>query len=956
VIDKHSALMIKIMELSYHLLTIHLLILSLSSFPLAAMDTNSKPDLAALLSFKSQIYVDPLGVFSSWNESLHYCQWQGVLCGARHPDRVTALVLDSKQLLGYISPSLANLTFIQRIKLSNNKLMGNIPSELGYLGRLRYVQLSTNFLDGSIPSTLGNCSKLNIISLANNSLTGSIPLTLGNLINLTILDLDQNNLSGPIPSILGNLTNLIELSIIQNRLSGAIPSTLGNMNNMRHLYLFRNRLSGSIPVALGKLQNLLYINIFDNIITGEIPHTLYNISTMVALELGANQLKGTLPSDMCDGLPNLQYLFLFGNQLNGQIPPSISNCSALCDIELDSNYFNGVIPSTIGNLKNLDFFGASSNQLVAKTYHDWSFMNALANCTSFKWLYLENNELQGVMPSSIAKLSTGLLVLSISYNPISGSIPIELRKYTNLTALYLDHMLLSGSISEEIGNFFRLEYLDMSHNMISGPIPPSFGNLTKMTRLLLNNNAFEASIPPELVNMRVLEIINLSNNKLTGKIPKEIMNLPSLSISLDLSHNYLTDNLPPEIGNLKNLQLIRLSSNKLSGELPRTIGGCQELQVLYLNNNLFQGTIPYTLRNLRYLQVLDVSNNSFSGQVPEFIGTMNLQYLNISFNNFEGELPREGIFKNISGLDVRGNPKLCGGIPELHLPRCISEPPKQRHKSSKYIILISSILVSSICLTIAIYLLVIYHSRKRPQNFSQSDRHLKYELKHVSYNDLLKATENFSSKNLIGSGAFGTVYKAIMSFENVTTVAVKVLNLERHGASKSFFSECEALRNVRHRNLIKVLNLCSSIDHQGSDFKALIFEFMPNGSLAEWLHPESHTSTLVRSLNLFQRLNISIDVAMALDYLHYNGPTPIVHCDLKPSNILLDDHVNAKVGDFGLARFLVQPDTMPSQSMTSTGGIKGSIGYIPPGNIKLVINTFCSFYIHCKLLFIYLVN
>uniref|UniRef100_A0A6I9QLK8 Probable LRR receptor-like serine/threonine-protein kinase At3g47570 n=2 Tax=Elaeis guineensis var. tenera TaxID=51953 RepID=A0A6I9QLK8_ELAGV len=170
----------------------------------------------------------------------------------------------------------------------------------------------------------------------------------------------------------------------------------------------------------------------------------------------------------------------------------------------------------------------------------------------------------------------------------------------------------------------------------------------------------------------------------------------------------------------------------------------------------------------------------------------------------------------------------------------------------------------------------------------------------------------------------------IVDHGNERIVAVKVLNLQRYGACRSFMAECKALRNIRHRNLVKIFTSCSSVDHHGNDFKALVFEFMPNGSLEEWLHPNAREDHQSRSLSLIQRLNIAIDIASALEYLHHLGPTPIVHCDLKPSNVLLDNDLTARVGDFGLARFLVQTRGESSQSSSSTVGIKGTIGYVPP--------------------------
>lgn len=157
-------------------------------------------------------------------------------------------------------------------------------------------------------------------------------------------------------------------------------------------------------------------------------------------------------------------------------------------------------------------------------------------------------------------------------------------------------------------------------------------------------------------------------------------------------------------------------------------------------------------------------------------------------------------------------------------------------------------------------------------------------------------------------------------------MAIKVLDLKQNKASRSFIAECEALRSVRHRNLVKAITSCSSIDHGGAEFKALVMEFMSNSSIDKWLYPEDNESGL--SLNLTERLNIAIDVASAVDYLHHDCDPPVVHCDLKPGNVLLDDDMGAHVGDFGLARFLLQNT---AQNQCSTILLKGSIGYIPPG-------------------------
>ncbi|XP_070676768.1 probable LRR receptor-like serine/threonine-protein kinase At3g47570 [Malus domestica] len=397
---------------------------------------------------------------------------------------------------------------------------------------------------------------------------------------------------------------------------------------------------------------------------------------------------------------------------------------------------------------------------------------------------------------------------------------------------------------------------------------------------------------------------------------------------LEIADNYLTGSLPSEVGDLVHLTMLNIS-NKLSGEIPSTLGRCVSLEFLYLEANKFEGKIPQSFKDLRALEELYISDNNLFGQIPEFIGKLEaLKYLNLSYNNFEGELPKEGIFSNASSVSVVGNHRLCGGIPQLHLHPC---PKNSQHSSrgllsSKVVIPIACALAFIIvgsCFFIACSML------KKSRDRHATTRSYKDWKSSVSYSELVKSTNGFSVDNLIGSGSFGSVYKGVIPSDG-TIVVVKVLNLQQEGASKSFIDECKALGSVRHRNLLKIITTCSSIDNQCKDFKSLVFEFMENGSLDSWLYPRCEEESPNKRLSFMQRLNIAIDVASALDYLHHHCETSIVHCDLKPSNVLLDEDLVAHVGDFGLARLLFETSNDSSFSQTMSSQLKGSIGYIPP--------------------------
>jgi tRNA A-37 threonylcarbamoyl transferase component Bud32 len=517
--------------------------------------------------------------------------------------------------------------------------------------------------------------------------------------------------------------------------------------------------------------------------------------------------------------------------------------------------------------------------------------------------------------------------LAIASNSISGTIPEGIGNYINLDELDMEDNLLQGTIPASLGKLRKLNRLSLFNNKLSGPIPAALGNLTKLTKLFLDTNGLGGAIPSSLSKCP-LEQLDLSYNKLSGPTPKELFLISSLSGAMYLAHNSLTGTLPSEVGNLRNLAELDISDNMLSGKIPTSIGECRALQYLNLSGNFLEGTIPWSVGQLRGLLVLDLSQNNLSGHVPEFFGGMKgLATLNLSFNDFEGEVPKDGIFLNATATSVMGNNALCGGVPQLKLKMCSSLT--RRKVSSKLLMIIAA---GGAILVVMLFTLFVLCRRSKlrrakPRISFSTEKYIR-----VSYAELARATDSFTSENLIGVGSFGAVYKGRMEISGEQVeVAVKVLNLQQAGASRSFDAECEALRCIRHRNLVKVITVCSSIDSRGVDFKALVFEFLPNGNLDQWLHKSLEEDNEPKVLDLIERLQIALDVASALEYLHHHKPFPIIHCDLKPSNIILDDDMVAHVGDFGLARFLHEEHSDKLDKSTSRNAIRGTIGYVAPG-------------------------
>ncbi|PHT49716.1 hypothetical protein CQW23_09463 [Capsicum baccatum] len=365
----------------------------------------------------------------------------------------------------------------------------------------------------------------------------------------------------------------------------------------------------------------------------------------------------------------------------------------------------------------------------------------------------------------------------------------------------------------------------------------------------------------------------------------------------------MVGSLPPEIENLKAVTQMDLSMNQLSNEIPREIGGLQNLAYLYLRHNKVQGTIPDSMRNMVVLEFLDLSHNNISGIIPKSLEKLqNLKYFNIYVNKLYGEIPMGGLFKNLSSQIFIYNEALCGSS-RFSVPPC---PISSKHRSNRNKLLVLLLLLAIAVVFVPMTLVLLWIRYRRGKSVpQQADLLSTIARERISYYELLRATNALSESNMIGSGSFGSVYKGIL--RSGTTIAITVFNLLLNAAFKSFDTECEVLCILRHRNLIKVITSCSNLN-----FKDLVLEYMPNGSLEKYLYLHNYF------LDIRQRLSIMIDVACAFEYLHHRCSSVVIHCDLKPSNVLLDEDMVAHLRDLGISKLLGDDEKYGLDGLVST--------------------------------------
>lgn len=783
--------------------------------------------------------------------------------------------------------------FVTEIELSKNKLSGFLPLDsICELQNLEKLSLGFNSLQGKITEDLRNCTKLKYLDLGNNVFNGPFP-DITPLGDLQYLYLNSSGFSGTFPSkSLSNMSGLVRLSIGDNPFGPTpFPQEVVKLNKLNWLYLSNCSLEGKIPTGIGSLSELINFEIADNNLSGEIPAEIGNLKNLWQFELYNNNFTGKLPI----GLRNLTKLEFFdasANNLEGDLM-ELKFLTNLVSLQLFANNFSGEIPSEFGEFKRL------------------------VNLSLYK------NQLTGPIPEKIGSWAE-FNFIDVSENFLTGPIPPDMCKMGKMKALLVLQNNLTGEIPASYANCPTLRRFRVSKNSLSGVVPAGIWGLPALNIIDIESNQLEGPITPDIENAKALGQIFAANNRLTGELPEEISGATSL-ISIDLSENHLSGRIPASLGDLKKLGTLHLQGNMFSDSIPKSLGSCSSLTDLNMANNLLSGKIPTSFGSLPSLNALNLSMNKLSGQIPETLGALRFSLVDLSYNRLSGRIPQSLSIAAYNG-SLAGNPELCS-VNINSFRRC--SPDSGMSKDVRTLIICFAVGSAVLLFTLACF----FHLKKKEKD---QDHSLKEESWDVNSFHVLSFTEgeildSIKQENIIGKGGSGNVYK--VSLPNGKELAVKHIwntnikgrkkirsttpMLGKHtGRSKEFDAEVRTLSSIRHVNVVKLY--CSITSEDSS---LLVYEFLPNGSLWDRLHTGQKLK-----LDWETRYEIAVGAAKGLEYLHHGCNRPVIHRDVKSSNILLDEFLKPRIADFGLAKIV-----QANGGQDSTHVIAGTHGYIAPG-------------------------
>ncbi|KAJ6803103.1 brassinosteroid LRR receptor kinase BRI1-like [Iris pallida] len=857
------------------------------------------------------------------------------------------------------------------LDLSGNRIAGDV-SGVALLSSacslLRSLNLSSNSISSSSSPAAAGGFNLSSLDLSYNQISSGADLRRLLSGGLRYLDLSGNRISGGVPS-LNSATSLQHLDLSANDLSGELGGgTLVGCHNLRFLNLSSNHLVGSLPSGLSSCSSLSTLGLANNNFSGDVDFdALTSVPGLRLLDLSYNRFTGALPVNLSTKLPTLELLDLSSNALSGSVPVSLcGNPSfALEELYLQDNFFAGSVPASLSNCSNLVSLDLSFNYLAG------ALPPSLGSLSKLRDLIMWQNLLEGEIPEELMHLK-GLENLILDNNGLTGNIPDGLRNCTELNWISLSSNRLSGPIPPWIGGLGNLAILKLGNNSFSGPIPAELGDCRSLIWLDLNSNRLSGSVPATIAKQSGNIAVGLVTGKrfvylkndgssqchgsgnlleFAGIRPEGLNRLPSRR-SCNFTRVYM-GSTQYTFNNNGSMIFLDLSYNRLEGSIPKEMGRMYYLMILNLGHNALSGSIPPDLGSLRYLAVLDLSHNALDGPIPGSLsGLSMLSEVDLSNNRLNGAIPELGSLATFPRYRYENNSGLCG----FPLPACDDKHGADtgggpRNRKSRKASLAGSVAMGLLFALFCIFGMVIVavESRRRQKRrmkesdggrdvYIDSNSHsgvvtanwkltgtkealsinlatFEKPLQKLTFQDLLDATNGFHSDSLVGSGGFGDVYKA--QLKDGSVVAIKKLIRISGQGDREFTAEMETIGRVKHRNLVPLLGYC-----RVGEERLLVYEYMKYGSLDDVLH---NGKKLGVRLNWAARRKIAVGAARGLAFLHHSCIPHIIHRDMKSSNVLLDENLEARVSDFGMARMMSAMDTHLSVST-----LAGTPGYVPP--------------------------
>ncbi|XP_016506049.1 receptor-like kinase TMK3 [Nicotiana tabacum] len=721
------------------------------------------------------------------------------------------------------------------------------------------------------------------------------------------------------PHIVCTGTRIQQIQVMGLGLKGPLPHNLNQLSKLTNLGLQKNQFSGKLPSFSG-------------------------LSELKFAYLDFNQFD-TIPSDFFNGLVNLQVLALDSNPLNAttgwSLPSGLQDSAQLLNLTMINCSLIGRLPEFLGTMSSLEVLLLSTNRLsgpIPTTFKD----------TVFKKLWLNDQFGNGMSgPIDVVTTMVSLTSLWLHGNKFSGKIPEGIGNLTNLKEFNVNSNELVGLIPESLANM-PLDSLDLNNNHFMGPVPKF-----KATNFSFQSNPFCQTKQGTACALEVMSLLEFLDGV---NYPSRLVESWSGNNPCDGSWWGLSCN------NNHKVSVINLPRSNLSGTLSPSIANLESVTHIYLGSNNLSGFIPSTWTSLKSLSVLDLSNNNISPPLPKFTTPLKL-VLNGNPQLISGTAGANPSPNNSTTPATSPSSSVPSSQPNGS-SSVIVKPGEQspEKKDSKFKLAIVVVPIAGFVVLVCLAIPLCIHVRKKskdkhqaptslvvhPRDPSDSDNVVKIAIANhtngslstlnasgsasihsgeshmieagnllIAVQVLRNVTKNFSPENELGRGGFGVVYKG--ELDDGTQIAVKRMEagIISNKALDEFRSEIAVLSKVRHRHLVSLLGYSV----EGNE-RILVYEYMSQGALSRHLFHWKNFK--LEPLSWKKRLNIALDVARGMEYLHTLAHQSFIHRDLKSSNILLGDDFRAKVSDFGLVKLA------PDGERSVVTRLAGTFGYLAP--------------------------